>query len=1172
MKRYLALLSLVLFAASVIYTSIGRMQSGSTFQSPANSRPVVTQLEEEQPMVLPDGYISASDRHKVMVSADDAALYGELTASGGVLAEENYGSFRLLTINSKTLESVQGRAEIRDDMNVITLNGYQLDTTAPEATLSSLPVEFVRTKDAETRAVQSDKGSRTKLFIVQFSGPIQDNWYKKLVKTGARVVSYVATNGYIVEATNGQIEKLDAMRQDAKNGVQYVGFYEPAFRTTSVLRNAYTKGMIGSVDITVQVVNNHRADETITQLTEMASHVIRQAHPVLGYQNITLTVPASQLAEISQIDNVFGVEPFYEPRLLDERQGQIMAGNITGSTVNGPGYLTWLQSKGFSGTGQFNFVVDVTDDGIDRGSNTDVNQEYKVDGSASGASRLVYNNNYTGDASADGGGGHGNLNASVIFGYNNLTGTAYEDATGHNYGLGIAPWVKVGNTKVFSNGSAATFTQSATVRLKAAYTGGARISNNSWGYTSGNSYNTDSQEHDRIVRDADSAATGNQELTVVFAAGNSGSGANTVRPPATAKNVITVAAFENDRQTGTDGCATDNTGANNVNDVIGFSSRGPCSDGRVKPDLGAPGTHIQGAASRSTVYSGGGVCNKYWPTGQTLYAWSSGTSHSAPGVAGAAALVRQYFINQGWGTPSPAMVKAYLANSTRYMNGVGANDTLPSNNQGMGSVNLGTGFDGVQRVNLDQTRVFAATGETYSTSGTIANTSKPFRVTLAWTDAAGPTTGNAWVNNLDLEVTVGTVTYKGNVFAGANSTTGGSADLRNNMESVFLPAGTSGNVSVRVVATNIAGDGVPGNTDTTDQDFALVIYNATTGGTPTPDYTVSTSPTSGTVTAGSSTTSTVTVGSVNGFTGTVNLTASGLPSGASAAFSPASISSGAGTSTMTISTTSATVAGAYPVTITGTSGTTTRTASYTLNVTASGGGGGTQTVTGSNTTAVAIPDNNTTGITSVINIPTGLTIQSVSASVNITHSYRGDVQIELISPAGTTTTLKSTSSSDSAANIIATYAPTTFTGQNSAGNWTLRVKDLASADTGTLNNWNLSITGTAAGGGGTTGDFTLSLATTTGTWRRGSTYTRTVYVNRTGGHSSPVTLSYSASKTGLFSSVTASVNPVPATGTSSVMTFRVSTTAPTGSATVTIIGKDGNNVQRSTTLSLSITT
>ena len=110
-------------------------------------------------------------------------------------------------------------------------------------------------------------------------------------------------------------------------------------------------------------------------------------------------------------------------------------------------------------------------------------------------------------------------------------------------------------------------------------------------------------------------------------------------------------------------------------------------------------------------------------------------------------------------------------------------------------------------------------------SRTVGSAAKPFRVALAWIEPPGPTSGNAYINNLDLEVTVGGNTYKGNVFSGANSVTGGSADTKDNFESVFIPAGVSGTFTVKVTATNIAGDGVPGNANPLDQDYALVIYN-----------------------------------------------------------------------------------------------------------------------------------------------------------------------------------------------------------------------------------------------------------------------------------------------------------------------------------------------------------
>jgi hypothetical protein len=171
------------------------------------------------------------------------------------------------------------------------------------------------------------------------------------------------------------------------------------------------------------------------------------------------------------------------------------------------------------------------------------------------------------------------------------------------------------------------------------------------------------------------------------------------------------------------------------------------------------------------------------------------------------------------------MLKALLLNSSRYLTGVSAADTLPSNNQGWGDANLGRAFDGTPRVLVDQTVVLANTGDSHTVNGAVYDSTKPFRVTLVWSDAPGSTVGNAYVNDLNLEVTVGGNTYKGNVFTGQNSTTGGVADSKNNVENVFISAGVSGNFTVRVRAANLPGDGVPGNADLTDQDFALIIYN-----------------------------------------------------------------------------------------------------------------------------------------------------------------------------------------------------------------------------------------------------------------------------------------------------------------------------------------------------------
>jgi hypothetical protein len=277
-----------------------------------------------------------------------------------------------------------------------------------------------------------------------------------------------------------------------------------------------------------------------------------------------------------------------------------------------------------------------------------------------------------------------------------------------------------------------------------------------------------------------------------------------------------------------DGCGVGTSGADNAQDIISFSSRGPTFDGRIKPDLVAPGTHIIGAATQAAGYNASGVCNKYYPAGQTLYAASSGTSHATPAVAGAASLLHRYYaVNYGGASPSPAMVKAYLTNSARYLTGVSANDALPSTRQGLGLVNLDRAFDGVSRVMVDQSQLLSATGQVYTLQAGVVDPSRPLRVSLAWSDAPGvPYAAAAYVNNLDLEVEIGGLIYKGNVFSGGVSVSGGAADPRNNLESVFFAPGKSGSLVVRVRATNIAGDGLPGNGDATDQDFALVIYNS----------------------------------------------------------------------------------------------------------------------------------------------------------------------------------------------------------------------------------------------------------------------------------------------------------------------------------------------------------
>jgi len=1117
-------------------------------------------------LAIPDDFVATGPLHRVIVRLGDPAL-AILNDLRAIVSSEDYGSFALLVVDGPRLGDMEGirflGLDVVDGSTLVNLNGYLLDgADAPgtAARLATIPAEL-----AGSPALVEGDGHA--LRIVQFAGPVKDEWVASLRQTGAHVVSYVPNNAYVVRVDAASDAALAALA--AKPWMLSISTYMPAFKLRPELRPPFIVGAT-QYPVIVQVIADAQGEAFAAELGLPAARVLEAPNAVLGYINVGLLLDGRSVLELSKDSHVFAIEPKLVARKFDERQGQIMAGNViaAGTQPSGTGYLAWLASKGFPGVNPFPFSVDVTDDGVDKGSLSDVNVEFKVDGLAGGASRFAYSNNYSGDALGDSKAGHGNINASIIGGYNSLTGTAYEDSLFYNYGLGIAPWVKLGNSKVFNNAGSGVFNQPTNVRLAAAYNAGARISSNSWGYTSGTTYNTDSQLHDQLVRDAVSGTAGSQELTIVFAAGNSGPNASTVHPPGTAKNIITVGAGENWRMTGSDGCAVGNTGADSALDIINFSSRGPTSDSRKKPEICAPGTHIEGAASRATGYDGSGVCNQYWPTGQTLYAWSSGTSHSTPAVAGACALVRQWFANNALGTPSPALLKAWLTGTTTYMTGLYGNDTLWSNNQGFGMVNMGRAFDGVARVVIDQTQVLGATGATYVTSGNIAASAQPFRVALTWTDAPGPTTGNAYVNNLDLEVTVNGTLYRGNVFSGGTSITGGTADVRNNTEAIVLPAGTTGTFSVTVRGTNIAGDGVPGNADSTDQDFALVVYNGSTAA-PTPDFTLSASPSSATVTAGGSANFTVSNAALNGFAGSITLSASPALSGVSYSFAPNPLAAN-GSSVLTCTTTAGATTGTTVLTITGTSGSITHTtnvsltinavavpdftlsatpasasvtvggsANFTVSDTALNGFAGSITLSASpaisgvtysfapnplgpnassvltcTTTAgastgvkaititgtsgslvhtanvsltinpvasgnavktysvspaLAIPDNNTTGVTSTQAVSAALTVSSVSVGVNVTHTYKGDLVLTLTGPDGTSAILHNRTGAGTD-NVVTTYsiataaaqALTVFNGKATAGNWSLKAQDLASTDVGKLNSWTLTFNGEQA--------------------------------------------------------------------------------------------------------------
>ena len=986
----------------------------------------------------------------------------------------SYESFKLVSADGSSNDALLvAGGERRDDMRTVATAAGNEDPAAERA--------FARTDES--------------LALVQFKGPIKDAWLEELRATGVTVVTYMAQNAYLVHASPTAVKALaDFAETPEVRAITAFGAgdkIEPGIAST------------GSVEVAVETLDGAPGAEAREVLS--GADELRGPARFAGTtaQFVTIDVAAAQA--LAQDPGVVAIEPWVDPELLDERAASIVAGrvNAAGDTLSAANYFGFLTSQGFPTT-TLPDVIDITDEGIDKGIvpvPAGSHNDFFVNGNPAANSRLTYAQEATaGDTNARDCGGHGTNVASIAAGYNKSTGASVEDAAGFNYGLGVAPRTKLGATKIFNCAGTFDVTTSLAALHSAAFASGARLSNNSWGAPVGGAYNAQAREFDFLVRDARAGQAGNQQFVELVAAGNSGSGANTIGSPATAKNVITVGASENVRPIGaTDGCGVTDAGANNARDIINFSSRGPTDDGRIKPDIVAPGTHVTGAQPQTGAeYDGSGTCNPQFPAGSAIYSLVSGTSQATPEVTGAAALIRDWYrreVGGGTAVPSPAMTKALLVNTATDQVGgqdgaSGTNANIPTQVQGWGRVNLGNTFGNTARDFVDQTNTIRTTGHSERKTYTVASSAKPLRVSLAWTDAPGPTSGNAFVNDLDLIVSADGQTFRGNVFSSGLSATGGAPDTRNNLENVFLPAGITGPVSVDVRATNIAGDGVPGNADVTDQDYALVVSNANVAA-PAPvlvhDHTTVTEVGDGDsdIEPGESfrlrerlrNTGTLPATGINAtLTGpprtTVPVANSGYPN---------IPKDGLGTNATQFR---VKLANNYvcgePVDLTLSLTTAQGPQTVAVEVPTGAGSGGPATNHQSTDVPKAIPDDSVTGVTSTLAISGAGTISDLNVRVGaITHTYVGDLEISLRGPDATTVTLidngggsgdnfTDTVFDDEAATPIASgLAPFTgswrphqplsaFDGKPANGTWTLKVIDSAAADTGTLSAWGLT--------------------------------------------------------------------------------------------------------------------
>jgi hypothetical protein len=443
----------------------------------------------------------------------------------------------------------------------------------------------------------------------------------------------------------------------------------------------------------------------------------------------------------------------------------------------------------------------------------------------------------------------------------------------------------------------------------------ALITTNSWGIVGGpgfipNDYDVWAQMADYLVRDAAQEikitpapsdpnylqrnAPGFQQQLSVVAVGNAGTAAavpfryGEIFSPGLAKNVLSVGGSEDDYDSTATTCNVGSEVGDSGQDMMyippgftwpggpvltdGFATSIGCRVGfcgiaagdepRIKPDLVAPAISVRGGSFSSPACA---------IPGTTKYQSSAGTSFSTPQVAGAASLAATWLRrHMGIESPSPALLKAMLINSAKFLRGSRTFDpayssvpeAVPSPHQGFGRVNLDIVLEDTTPVFVvNQEVVLRADGASFVLDGTVADPTKPVRATLVWTDHPASTATHTWknlTNDLDLTMTLLHPSvpannriaygndmipvaagngYGGNVSVLHSTTAGTQYDRRNNVEQVMVDvpvaAGqlgwTPSSVRVTVSPFSVGWDAlapvINGGPGFGRQDFALVVYN-----------------------------------------------------------------------------------------------------------------------------------------------------------------------------------------------------------------------------------------------------------------------------------------------------------------------------------------------------------